>query len=180
MSNRPLVIGLSGCSASGKTTLSQWMVQYLQEKGRTTLVISQDDYFLPQWINEELQGNWDHPSAVDHFSLCSRLHEAIYTNEADVIILEGFMAFFDIPVAGMCDIKFWIDIDAVTASSRRADREFNWMSKTRYLKEVWPNHLKYIDFVKKSQFPGLAAPICLDGKERMEPVVREYLDLYLK
>ena len=72
-----LVIGISGGSASGKTTLAKNLVSSLQPKlPFKVCYISQDSYYLPLSDQleelrltepEQLKGspNWDHPKAVD-------------------------------------------------------------------------------------------------------------------
>lgn len=44
---RPLLVGVSGCQGSGKTTLTNKAAQSLNDQGIATIAISIDDFYLP-------------------------------------------------------------------------------------------------------------------------------------
>src|SRR3954464_9560794 len=112
MSHKPVVIGVTGGSGSGKTSVTKAV--YESFKGHSILMIEQDYYYKDQSglpFEERLKTNYDHPLAfdndllIDHiekliryepiekpvydYSLHTRSDQIIPIDPKDVIILEG-------------------------------------------------------------------------------------------
>ncbi|MCI4140378.1 uridine kinase, partial [Bacillus vallismortis] len=67
MGKNPVVIGISGGSGSGKTSVTRSI--YEQFKGPSILMIQQDLYYKDQSqlpVEERLNTNYDHPLAFDN------------------------------------------------------------------------------------------------------------------
>ena len=66
--SKPIIIGIAGGSASGKTTISRTIQERFKE--RTSVVtIRQDDYYKDQshlTMEERIKTNYDHPFAFDN------------------------------------------------------------------------------------------------------------------
>ena len=76
-SMKPLIIGIAGGSASGKTSISRHIQEKFSDLTRV-LVIRQDDYYKDQShkpMSERIKTNYDHPSAFDNDLLVSQVHD---------------------------------------------------------------------------------------------------------
>ncbi|KZN46078.1 hypothetical protein [Pseudoalteromonas luteoviolacea] len=60
-SETPLIVAISGCQGSGKSTLSAYMVAYLQKSGVLAESVSIDDFYLSQSQRKVLVSNY-HPA----------------------------------------------------------------------------------------------------------------------
>ncbi|KZN61472.1 hypothetical protein [Pseudoalteromonas luteoviolacea] len=60
-SETPLIVAISGCQGSGKSTLSAYMVAYLRENGVLAESVSIDDFYLSQCHRKALASNY-HPA----------------------------------------------------------------------------------------------------------------------
>ena len=72
---RPVVIGVTGGSGSGKTTVSNKI--YDQLHGQAIQIINQDTYYNDQsdmTMDERKAVNYDHPLAFDTDFLLSLIH----------------------------------------------------------------------------------------------------------
>lgn len=74
---KPLIIGIAGGSASGKTSISRHIQEKFSDLTRV-LVIRQDDYYKDQShkpMSERIKTNYDHPSAFDNDLLVQQVHD---------------------------------------------------------------------------------------------------------
>ena len=105
---RPFVIGISGASKAGKTTLAERLWKQLcgtsskllprryigskvERHGSPTCcvgVLSQDDFMHPNTPHLR----WDYPEALNHDAIFDTLEEAIADTELDYFIWEGLKA----------------------------------------------------------------------------------------
>ena len=73
---KPLIIAISGGSASGKSTVVREIVNRL--KSVDISVICHDDYYKDQThlsMEERVKTNYDHPSSLDNDLFVSQLHD---------------------------------------------------------------------------------------------------------
>lgn len=73
-SMKPLIIGIAGGSASGKTSISRHIQEKFSDLTRV-LVIRQDDYYKDQShkpMSERIKTNYDHPVLLTMIFLYSR------------------------------------------------------------------------------------------------------------
>lgn len=172
-----IVIGVSGGSASGKTTVANRIKE--ECKGSVEL-LSHDFYYLPQddlAFEERLKLNYDHPNAFDterliedirKLKLClpierpvysyteyTRMKETITVNPAKVIIVEGFMIYENAELRDLMDIKIFVDTDADERLIRRIIRDVNERGRTlesvinQYIDTVKPSHELFVEPYKK-------------------------------
>ena len=142
------IIGITGLSCSGKTTLSKRLHRSLGEEN--CLLISMDNYYkelTPEQYkilhNDEAEINFDHPDAINFDLLRSNLRdiknnvnnvklpkfdlgscvitewEAVPENKYKYIILEGLLIFSDLEVADLCNFKIWIETSDYVCALRR-------------------------------------------------------------
>ena len=133
--SRPVIIGIAGGSASGKTSVAE-ILRDAYDGNNSVTIIRQDDYYKDQShmpFEERLKTNYDHPFAFDNDLLIDQLNKLIegysiekptydYANHTrssvtetispcDVIILEGLFVLQDEAIRNMLDMKIFIDTD---------------------------------------------------------------------
>ena len=132
MKNKTIIIGIAGASASGKSLLSNTIVDELGSN--QVVVISEDSYYkdlshLP--IEERAKVNFDHPNSLDHDLLKkqltelqagqtihqpvydhanhARLSETVAVGQHRIIVLEGILLFTDAELRQQMDIRIFMD-----------------------------------------------------------------------
>ena len=175
--NRPLLIGISGGTGSGKTRFTKEIVSRFDE---TYLIcISQDSYYndLSELsYDERCLVNFDSPDSIDFLSLFDDLEKMIKLHPVDIpiynfkqhvrmeesnrldpkpiIILEGIFSLYMPEIRALMDLKIFIDTPADIRILRRTKRDINKRERTiesianQYLKTVRPMHEKYVEPTK--------------------------------
>ncbi len=172
--NRPIVIGITGGSGSGKSTVAKEIINHLTDKN--IAVIQQDAYYKDQShlsLNERVLTNYDHPLAFDNellvrhltaliegksvekpiydFEMHTRKVETEHVEPKDIIILEGILLLEDEALRNVQDIKIYVDTDADVRILRRIERDIEERGRTlesvieQYLETVRPAHLQFIE-----------------------------------
>ena len=152
MTTKPYIIGVTGASASGKTTICQKISSALNDERCVLVSLDWFYYGLPP-NTDAASYNFDHPDAFDFKALrCTleemtkrkpvkvprydfALHKRISTNAAelgpaDVIIVEGIMTLHDEHVRKMLDMKVYVEEDADICLSRRVKRDIASRGRT--------------------------------------------------
>ncbi|MBR5651919.1 MAG: uridine kinase [Bacteroidales bacterium] len=173
-----LIIGITGGSGSGKTTVVDFIVRQLPNDSVT--VISLDSYYKDNKnLTEEQrkQVNFDSPSSFEfdllnkhldelqegktiqmpiyHYVTCSRDEETIPVKPCDVIIVEGIMVFANEELRNRLDIKVFVDTDADDRLIRIINRDIVERGRSyrdvleHYQRWVKPMHQAYIEPAKK-------------------------------
>ncbi|KAJ4831122.1 hypothetical protein Tsubulata_000653 [Turnera subulata] len=144
---QPFVIGVSGGTASGKTTVCDMIIQQLHD--HRVVLVNQDSFYrglTPEESERVHEYNFDHPDAFDTEQLLDCVeklrsgqsyHVPIYdfknhrrssdsfrqVNASDVIILEGILVFHDQRVRNLMNMKIFVDTDADVRLARRIRRD---------------------------------------------------------
>ncbi|MFJ7727038.1 uridine kinase [Neobacillus sp. NPDC097160] len=178
MRRKPVVIGVTGGSGSGKTSVTKAIYESL--KDHSILVIEQDYYYKDQSdvpFEERLKTNYDHPLAFDNdlliehiekllryeaiekpvydYSIHTRSDQIIPVEPKDVIILEGILVLEDERLRNLMDIKLYVDTDADIRIIRRLTRDIKDRGRTfdsvteQYLNVVRPMHNQFIEPTKR-------------------------------
>ena len=144
-----VVIGISGATRSGKSTLTYFLKKLLGPNNCKTL--HQDKYFDTMKIYSELNGNWDTPKALNHDAFYKNVAKEIKSykekisrkdiNKHFYIILEGFMLFYDERINKYIDHFVWIEIPKKICYKRRMSTKPE--TPTYFRKYIWPNHQQY-------------------------------------
>jgi len=176
--NKPIVIGITGGTGSGKSTVARAIYESLPEKNIS--IVEQDAYYKDQrhlTFEERTKTNYDHPLAFDtellivhlndllnnkpiekpiyDFSLHIRREETITVEPRDIIILEGIMILEDKQLRDLMDIKIFVDTDEDVRVIRRIIRDIKERGRTldsvinQYLTTVKPAHQQFIEPTKK-------------------------------
>ena len=175
---RPIVIGVTGGSGSGKTSVSRAILNALPN--HSILLFEQDSYYKDQShlsFEERLNTNYDHPLAFDTDLLIEHLKDLmcyksidkpIYDYEAhtrstevahqepkEVIILEGILILEDERLRDLMDIKVYVDTEDDIRIIRRIKRDIEDRGRSldsvidQYLSVVKPMHSQFIEPTKK-------------------------------
>lgn len=178
MSKKPIIIGVTGGSASGKTSVSRAILDNF--KNEKIAMIEHDSYYKDQShldFSERLKTNYDHPFAFDTDFLIEQLKELsegravdipIYDYEKhtrsdktyrqdpqDVIIVEGILVLDDKRLRDMMDIKIFVDTDDDVRILRRIKRDMDERGRTldsvvsQYLSAVKPMYHQFIEPTKR-------------------------------
>jgi uridine kinase len=178
MMRKPVVIGVTGGSGSGKTSVTKAIYETL--KDHSILVIEQDYYYKDQKdlpFEERLKTNYDHPLAFDNdlliehiemllryeaiekpvydYSIHTRSDKVIPVEPKDVIILEGILVLEDERLRNLMDIKLYVDTDPDLRIIRRLTRDIRDRGRTfdsvidQYLNVVRPMHNQFIEPTKR-------------------------------
>ncbi|MEE6727175.1 uridine kinase [Pediococcus acidilactici] len=176
--NSPIIIGVTGGSGSGKTTVSKKILEQLD--GHSISIIQQDSYYKDQagmTMEERRAVNYDHPLAFDSdllykhlkmlkqrqaidvpvydYTISTRSSEVIHQEPTDVIILEGILILSDERIRDMLDIKVYVDTDDDIRIIRRIGRDTQERGRslesiiTQYLTGVKPMYHQFIEPTKR-------------------------------
>ena len=165
MENEAVLIGITGPSHAGKSTLAKSLERlFVQHKLRVALV--QQDRFCEVSVKD--LGNWDSPDAVQHLEFKSCVLQTLRSKEFHVVIMEGFLSFFDPLLAAICDVRLHVKCDKEVCAERRLKSQN--FSPARYTKQVWPCYLMYEDKISRFD-PFCRAPqIFINGARSKEEV----------
>lgn len=174
--SKPFLIGVSGGSASGKTSLCKAIFDSL---GPTDCsMISVDSFYknlTPDELSQVSDYNFDHPNAFDFTELLSsitglmqnqsvqipiydyvnyrRTGQTTTINPSKVIIIEGIMALYDKEVRDMFDLKIFVHTDDDERLARRIERDTRTRGRDVFSTLAW-----YRKFVKPA-FDDFIAPV---------------------
>lgn len=169
-----LVIGIAGGTGSGKTTVTNKILERL-DKTRV-LVIQHDSYYkdLSEYggITPD-QINFDHPKSLEtellikhiqylkkkktvqqpiyNFTTHKRLAETRLLGPKEIIIIEGILIFVAKELRDLMDIKLFIDTDADERLIRRIRRDILDRGRSvesvmnQYERTVKPMHLEFVE-----------------------------------
>ena len=175
---KPIVIGVTGGSGSGKTSVSRKILANFPDL--TICKIDQDYYYKDQShmpFEERLKTNYDHPFAFDTDLLIEHMNKLInfesieepvydYENHTrsdktihqepkDVILIEGILILEDERLRDLMDIKVYVDTDDDIRIIRRIKRDMVERGRTldsiinQYMSVVKPMHHQFIEPTKR-------------------------------
>jgi uridine kinase len=172
------MIGVAGGSSSGKTTISERLVELTGAEHLSRIEL--DSYYLDrtdQPIEERRQANYDHPDAFDWALLND--HLAALANGASVpvpiydyadhnrsgrtrevgpnpiVVVDGILVLYDRALRDRFDLKIFVDTPADVRLIRRLQRDVAERGRTvdsvitQYLTTVKPAHERFIEPSKR-------------------------------
>lgn len=180
-----LILGITGGTGSGKTTVVEQIVAELPPG--EVCVISQDSYYHDTshlTMEERININFDHPQAIDFELLVehlmelrlgnsfeqpvysfvehNRTGETITTYPKKVIIVEGILILANPKIRDMFDIKIFVHADSDERLIRRLKRDMATRGRdleevlNRYQTTLKPMHQQFIEPTK--QFADIIIP----------------------
>lgn len=175
--NKPIIIGIAGGTASGKSTLAH---KIESEFGKDVIIIPHDCYYKSLsniTLEEREQRNYDCPEAYETdllikdlktlmsgesierpiYSYTERLRqkETVHVNPAPIIIIEGILVLENEQLSNLMDIKIFVDTDSDIRLTRLIDRDRKERGLdldyiiSKYKTTLKPMHEKYIEPCKK-------------------------------
>lgn len=175
---KPIVIGVTGGTASGKTTVSHAIFDHFADD--SVLLLAQDAYYNDQsdmTIEQRRAVNYDHPLAFDtprliadlkkllhyqavevpvyDYKILNRSDKVIVQQPRDVIILEGILILDDPKLRDLMDIKVFVDTDDDVRVIRRIQRDIRERGRTldnvidQYLTTVKPMYHQFVEPTKR-------------------------------
>jgi uridine kinase len=175
---RPIIIGVAGGTGSGKTTVSQAI---LDRVGRDKIAYIQHDSYYKDRSHlppaERIKINFDHPDALEtgllvqhlkelrerdpvevpvyDFTTHTRTSQRQWVEPRRVILVEGILIFADDALRDMMDVKIYVDTDADIRFIRRLERDITERGRSmrsvidQYLATVRPMHLEFVEPSKR-------------------------------
>lgn len=175
---RPVVIGVTGGSGSGKTTVSRKIFDQLSNY--SIMILQMDSYYNDQAnmsMDERARVNYDHPMAFDYdllitqlkqlldyqpiekpvydYNLLTRSHKTTRQDPREVIILEGILLLDDKRLRDLMDIKVFVDTDDDIRLIRRIERDMGERGRSldsiikQYLTTVKPMYHQFVEPTKR-------------------------------
>lgn len=175
---RPILIGITGGTGSGKSTIAKEIIKRFDEK--CIAIIEQDSYYKDQSeisYEERIKTNYDHPDAFDtdlfvkhlnmmlnrqciekpiyDFEIHNRKKETVHVEPRDIVIVEGILVLEDPIVRDLLEIKIYVDTDADVRIIRRLLRDIKERGRSvdsvinQYLNVVRPMHMQFIEPSKR-------------------------------
>lgn len=173
-SQRPVTIGVAGGTGSGKTTVSN---QILERVGNKHIAyLPHDAYYkdlhnMPRDTRDAV--NFDHPDALDtdlliqnvrdlqaqktveipiyDFTQHQRTDQTKTVGPQPIILVEGILIFVDRELRELFDIKIFVDTDPDIRFIRRLNRDIAERGRTmesvidQYLNTVRPMHIRFVE-----------------------------------
>lgn len=173
-----VVLGLSGGTGSGKTTIAEEIARCLGPDN--CVIIHQDSYYLDRSLlpsDDRNRINFDHPSAFEwellkkhlgelrsgraidkpiySFHTHARMPETMRVDPKRVLVVEGILVLEDPELRRMMDIKIYVDADADVRFIRRLNRDLRERGRSiesvvdQYMSTVRPMHLQFVEPSKR-------------------------------
>ncbi|EMP34665.1 Uridine-cytidine kinase 1 [Chelonia mydas] len=151
---RPFLIGVSGGTASGKSTVCEKIMELLGQNEvdhhqRKLIILSQDRFYKVLTAEQKAkalkgQYNFDHP---------------------DVVLFEGILVFYNQDIRDMFHLRLFVDTDSDVRLSRRVLRD---MKRGRDLEQILT---QYTTFVKPA-----FEEFCLPTKKYADVIIPRGVD----
>ena len=184
-SKRPLTIGVTGGTGSGKTTVARNILELAGPENVAHLC--HDAYYfdlrdIP--YEERVKMNYDHPSSLDNvlfvdhlktlqhqqsipcpiydFATHTRADQTKIIEPRRVILVEGILILAMPEIRRLLDIRVFVDTDADIRFIRRLSRDINQRGRSpnsvidQYLATVRPMHMEFVEPSKK--FANVVVP----------------------
>ena len=170
----PVIVGIAGGSASGKTTFAKAIIDALGPDHVS--LIGHDSYYKElshMSIDERSATNFDHPASLDtsllihHINMLKRGHDVhvpIYdfathsrtgatqlVTPSRIIIVDGILIFAEPELVQLLDMKIFVDTDDDIRLIRRIQRDIDERGRTvssvidQYTRTVRPMHQLYVE-----------------------------------
>lgn len=175
--NEIMVIGIAGGTGSGKTTITDCLVERF---GGHVSVVHHDNYYKAHHdmpYEERCLLNYDHPDSfdtdmmIDHlkqlragkpvecpvydYTIHDRSDRTVRIDPTPVIIVEGILIYADPRLCDQMNVKIFVDADADVRILRRIQRDVQERGRSldsvisQYLTTVKPMHEQFVEPSKR-------------------------------
>jgi len=175
---KPIVFGVAGGTASGKTTVAQTV---LEAVGASRIAYLPHDAYYKDYegltLEQRARVNYDHPDSLEtklliqhirellvgipvnvpiyNFTTLRRTDETLLIEPAPIILVDGILIFTKRKLRDLMDIKIFVDTDSDVRFIRRLERDMNERGRSldsvvqQYFDTVRPMHLKFVEPSKR-------------------------------
>lgn len=205
--SRPVVFGVAGGTASGKTTVANTI---LDAVGASQVAyLAHDAYYkdmghLP--FEERSRLNYDHPDSLEtdlmvahveqllqgasvqvpiyDFTRHRRTERTVAAEPSPIILIEGILVFTHVRLRELMDIKVYVDTDPDVRLIRRVVRDMEERGRSldaiikQYLETVRPMHLEFVEPSKR--YADIIIPRGGMNKVALDMVVSRLMELLRK
>jgi len=178
MSAAPLVVGIAGGTASGKTTVARKVHAAMSD--RRVAFIDQDAYYRDlssMSLAERRNVNFDHPDAFDvdllvehlqslregraiqkpvyNFVTSTREPEHTVVHPGELVLIEGILVLHMDRVREMMDVRIFVDAEDDVRIIRRLMRDIKERGRdfdhvvSQYFRHVRPMHMGFVEPSKR-------------------------------
>jgi uridine kinase len=167
-----MILGISGCTNGGKTTLCK----LLFEAFPNSVYLNQDKYFhskesgLLEFRSELGSFNYETLEAIDSTSFLAEFAELKrkQASKYETIILDGFLIFAYDSIS--FDKKYFFTLSKEACLQRRLNRKYKTVGTIEYFESlVWPSYMQYYTYCKK-KFNDI---VYLDGEMSIELIAQQ-------
>ncbi|MFQ5401328.1 MAG: uridine kinase [Anaerolineae bacterium] len=175
---KPIVFGVTGGTASGKTTVARAILDAVG--AGQVAYLPHDAYYRDMGhlsLEERAHLNYDHPDSLEtkllirhikqlldghsvqvpvyDFTIHRRTSETVLVEPSPIILVDGILIFTKRKLRELMDIKVFVDTDADVRFIRRLQRDIQERGRTldsvveQYLGTVRPMHLKFVEPSKR-------------------------------
>ena len=133
-----MIIGIGGISRSGKTTLSERILESFP--GESKMILHQDDFIKAGYEMRQIGTlpDWEDPESIDFHRLTHEFSWLI--KHLDLVILEGLFAFAWKPIHVKYDKKILLRLD-YDCFHRRKKEDLRWGKVEEwYIRHIWESH----------------------------------------
>lgn len=201
---KPIVFGVAGGTASGKTTVARAI---LDSVGAEQIAyLPHDAYYrdMPHLtLEERAHQNYDHPNSLEtklmvkhiqkllkwqpvqvpvyDFTMHRRTKETVLVEPSPIILVDGILIFTKRKLRELMDIKVYVDTDPDVRFIRRMERDIQERGRSltsvieQYMETVRPMHLKFVEPSKR--YADVIIPHGGLNRVAMEMVVARLRDL---
>ena len=196
---KPVTVGISGGSASGKTTLATTLAERLKE---FSPVVLHQDYYFRDWSEyppEEREKviTANHPDAVQWEVLLGHIRQLIVRQPietppegtrafvrgdapatiqpSDLIIVEGHLILWDVGLRDLMDVKLFVDVEPHERVLRRLLRDVAQRGGDLegaiawYRRDVIPNFSVYTEPCK--MYADIVVPFLYENPVALQTIV---------
>ncbi len=174
----PLLVGIAGGTASGKTTVTRKVKEALAD--RRVAFIDQDSYYKDLSdlsLEERRELNFDHPDAFDtellvrhltelkarrpiqkpvyNFVTSTREKQSTPVEPGDLVLIEGILVLHIVAIRELLDVKIFVDaeddvriIRRLTRDIKERGRDFDHVVQ-QYFRHVRPMHMGFVEPSKR-------------------------------
>lgn len=177
--NDKIIIGIAGGTGSGKTSVSEIILEDLKKFGSNVVLLEQDSYYK---ANKDLDYeartklNYDHPDSIDFklliehikklkkgekiqkpkydFTTHLRMEESEEIEPENIIIVEGILILALAELRDLFDMKIFVDTDDDIRLLRRIERDMKERGRNfDNIKEQYTTTVKpmHLEFVEPSK-----------------------------
>jgi uridine kinase len=203
-STKPIVFGVAGGTASGKTTVA---TAILDAVGASQVAyLPHDAYYRdmsPMALEERARLNYDHPDSLESELLIEHIQKLLakeavevpiydFTNHrrteetnlvepAPIILIDGILIFTHPALRALMDIKIYVDTDADIRFIRRMQRDMNERGRSldsivaQYMDTVRLMHLEFVEPSKR--YADIIVPLGGLNQVAMDMVVSRLIAL---